>query len=118
MIAEKFHSNVPDNMEDLLQLPGVARKTANIVLSNAFGVVEGIAVDTHVRRLSRRLGLTHDKVLDKIERDLMALVPREEWLSFTYLLIEHGRAICKARKPLCMKCVLGHELCPSYSSFN
>ena len=118
MIVEKFDSRVPDNMEDLLKLPGVARKTAHIVLSNGFGVVAGIAVDTHVRRLSQRLGLTEKKVPDKIERDLMKFVPKEEWFSLTYLLIDHGRKICKARKPLCFECVLGKRLCPSFSTFS
>ncbi len=112
MLVEKFDSKVPDNMEDLIKLPGVARKTANIVLSNAYGVIEGIAVDTHVKRLSQRLGLTKNKNPDKIEQDLMSLVPREDWFLFTYLLITHGRKICKARKPLHKVCVL-YDLCPS-----
>ncbi len=115
MLVETYDSHVPNTMRALLTLPGVARKTANIVLSNGFGVVAGIAVDTHVRRLSQRLGITENKDPDKIERDLMRLVPREEWFSVSYLLIEHGRKICKARTPLCTHCVLGERLCPSYS---
>lgn len=118
MIVEKFDAQVPDNMIDLLKLPGVARKTANIVLSNGFGVVAGIAVDTHVRRLSRRLGVTENKDPDKIERDLMRIVPKEDWFSISYLLIEQGRKICKSRKPLCTHCVLGKRLCPAYLSFS
>ena len=118
MIVEKFDSQVPDNMSALLKLPGVARKTANIVLSNGFGVVAGIAVDTHVRRLSQRLGFTENKDPDKIERDLMSIFPKEDWFSISYLLIEHGRKICKSRNPLCTNCVLGERLCPSYLSFD
>ena len=117
MIVEMFDSQVPDNMGNLLKLPGVARKTANIVLSNGFGVVAGIAVDTHVRRLSQRLGFTENKDPDKIERDFMRIVPRDDWFSISYLLIEHGRKICKSRKPLCAHCVLGDRLCPVYLSF-
>ena len=91
IIVEKYDSRVPCSMYDLTKLPGVARKTANIVLSNAYGIVEGIAVDTHVKRLSQRLGLTKNKDPEKIERDLMELIPKKEWFNFTYLLIEHGR---------------------------
>jgi len=116
MIVERFDSHVPNNMDDLLELPGVARKTANIVLSNGFGVVAGIAVDTHVRRLSQRLGLTENKNPTKIERDLMGLVPRDEWFPFSHLLVEHGRTVCKARRPLCSECVLGKRFCPFASS--
>jgi endonuclease-3 len=111
-IVEVYDGRVPDTMEDLLTLPGVARKTANIVLGNAYGVVEGIAVDTHVRRVSQRLGFTEQKDPDKIERDLMRLIPRERWFAFTYVLIEHGRAICVARTPKCEICPVSH-LCPS-----
>lgn len=118
MIVEEFNSRVPDNMDDLIKLPGVARKTANIVLSNAYDIVAGIAVDTHVRRLSQRLGLTENKNQDGIERDLMRIVPKEEWFSFSYLLIDHGRKICKAKKPLCFECALGKRLCPSFSTFS
>jgi endonuclease-3 len=111
-IVEIYGGQVPDTMDDLLTLPGVARKTANIVLGNAFGKVEGIAVDTHVRRLADRLGFTTEKDPDKIERDLMRLVPRERWFPFTYVLIEHGRRICTARNPKCEICPVNH-LCPS-----
>jgi endonuclease-3 len=112
MILEEYDGRVPDTMEDLVRLPGVARKTANIVLGNAFGKVEGIAVDTHVHRLSKRLGFSDQKNTDKVERDLMELFPRERWFELTYLLIEHGRAVCDAKKPLCAECVL-QDLCPS-----
>jgi len=112
LIIEKFDGNVPDTMEGLISLPGVARKTANIVISNAFGKIEGIAVDTHVKRLSQRLGLTKNKNPDKIEQDLMAIIPKKEWFQFTYMLIDHGRKICHAKKPEHDKCVV-RELCPS-----
>ncbi len=111
-IVEVYDGRVPDSMEDLLTLPGVARKTANIVLGNAFGKVEGIAVDTHVRRVSQRLGFTEHQDPDKIEQDLMRLVPRERWFDFTYVMIDHGRAVCVARKPRCEICPVNH-LCPS-----
>lgn len=110
IILEKFGGKVPDTMEDLISLPGVARKTANIVLSNAYGKIEGIAVDTHVRRLSYRIGLTNNTVPEKIEQDLMKIFPKTSWFELTYLLIEHGRKICSARKPLCEKCVI-NTLC-------
>ena len=110
-----FKSCVPQTMEELLTLPGVARKTANIVLSNAFGIIAGIAVDTHVKRLSQRLGFTTSKNPEKIEKDLMTIIPQHTWETITYLLIEHGRNVCKARRPLCENCVLGKTLCPSYS---
>lgn len=113
-LVTDFKSRVPQTMEELLTLPGVARKTANIVLSNAFGIVVGIAVDTHVKRLSQRLGFTTNQNPDKIEKDLMIIIPRHSWEAITYLLIEHGRKVCKARRPLCDKCVLGKMLCPSY----
>jgi endonuclease-3 len=99
-------------MAEMLTLPGVARKTANVVLGNAYGVVEGIAVDTHVGRLARRLGLTTENDPVKVERDLMALVPRSKWMQVTYLLIEHGRKVCKAPVPRCEECVLS-DICPS-----
>jgi endonuclease-3 len=111
-IVEAYGGRVPDTMEELLTLPGVARKTANIVLGNAFGVVEGIAVDTHVRRVSQRLGFTDQKDPDKIEQDLMRLIPRKRWFDFTYVLIEHGRAICVAPTPKCELCPV-NTLCPS-----
>lgn len=136
IIKEKFGGNVPDTMEALLTLPGVARKTANVALGNAFGVVEGIAVDTHVQRLSQRLRLVDiDKIggkkemtftkdgkiiLDykkdadpnKIEQELMKLLPKSEWFAITYYIINHGRTICKALNPRCQQCVL-HTLCPA-----
>jgi len=111
-IVEDFKGKVPDNMKDLLSLPGVARKTANIVLSSAYRKAEGIAVDTHVKRLSGRLGLSREKNADKIEQDLLAAVPKNEWLDFNLILVNHGRKICKARKPLCGECVI-KQLCPS-----
>jgi endonuclease-3 len=114
LIIEKYHGNVPDSMEDLIDLPGVARKTANIVLYNAFGIIDGIAVDTHVSRLSQRLGLSKNTDPVKIEKDLMQIIPRNLWGSFPYLLIEHGRAVCIARKPKCKFCVL-NDICPSAS---
>jgi endonuclease-3 len=117
MLIEKFDSRVPRTMEELLELPGVARKTANIVLSNVFGIVEGIAVDTHVRRLSERLGLTQNKNQDKIEQDLMKIVPKEMWMRFSDLLIFHGRRICMAKKPKCGECVL-NKICPSAFTFS
>jgi endonuclease-3 len=111
-IVEEYGGDVPATMEELVTLPGVARKTANIVLGNSFGVVEGIAVDTHVRRVSQRLGFTENKDPDKIERDLMRIVPGERWFTFTYVLIEHGRAVCKAPTPRCEECPV-NALCPS-----
>jgi len=112
MIVEEFGGEVPRLMEEMLRMPGVARKTANIVLANAYGVVEGIPVDTHVRRLAQRLGFSQEKDPNKIERDLMALIPREDWAFIPYVLQQHGREVCKARKPLCEKCVV-KDLCPS-----
>jgi endonuclease-3 len=112
LIAENFGGSVPDNMKDMLTLPGVARKTANVVLYNAFGKREGIAVDTHVKRLSRLLGLTEETNPDRIEKDLMTFVPLEYWGDITHLLIDHGRKVCIARRPQCSKCVLA-PLCPS-----
>ncbi|MGM0441012.1 MAG: endonuclease III [Elusimicrobiota bacterium] len=106
LIDDKFNGKVPDNMEDMLKIPGVARKTANVVLGNAYGIFEGIAIDTHVKRLSYRLGLTKHKNPDKIEQDLMKILPRKKWFRFTYLLIEHGRNTCKARNPRCLDCPL------------
>lgn len=111
-IIEEFDGQVPDTMEGLVSLPGVARKTANVVMGNSFGKVEGIAVDTHVGRLAKRLGFTAQKDADKIERDLMGLLPKKKWFKATYLLIEHGRAVCKAPKPRCEDCVVS-SLCPS-----
>jgi len=111
VILETHGGRVPDTMEALLELPGVARKTANVVLGNAFGKSEGVVVDTHVQRLSGRMGLTRQKGPEKIEQALMKLVPREEWTLFSHLLIHHGRASCRARGPLCEGCVVA-GLCP------
>ena len=116
ILVETFGSRVPDTMDELTMLPGVARKTANIVLSNAFGVIEGIAVDTHVQRLAKRLGLTYNKNPDKIEEDLMKLIPKNQWPKLADLLIFHGRLVCKARKPLCANCVIS-SFCPSAFTF-
>lgn len=116
-IESDLSGNVPDNMNDLLSLPGVARKTANIVLSSAFKKAEGIAVDTHVRRLSWRLGLSKEKDPVKIEKDLMAIVPKSDWLDFNYMLVNHGRKVCQARKIGCISCVLRH-VCPSAEKFS
>ena len=101
IIKERYGGEIPSTMDELLSLPGVARKTANIVLGNAFGKVEGIAVDTHVKRLARKLNLTDSANPDRIERDLMGILPRKEWLLFTHRLIEYGRAVCPARKHSC-----------------
>jgi len=111
IIEEKFNGKIPKTMHELLELPGVARKTANIVLSNAHGINEGIAVDTHVKRLSYRIGLSKNTNPEKIEKDLMLLTPRKNWNKITYLLIEHGRAVCRAPRPYCSKCPL-NKICP------
>lgn len=116
IMVEKFSSQVPKTMEEILELPGVARKTANIVMQNAFGVVEGIAVDTHVRRTSKRLGLTESEDPVKIEEDLMRIVPRQKWMRITDLLISLGRTVCVAKKPKCGVCVL-NKICPSAFTF-
>ena len=117
ILVEKFNSEVPRSMDELLSLPGVARKTANIVLSNAYGIDEGIIVDTHVFRLAKRLGLTESKTREKIEEDLMKIVPKEKWKRFADLLIFHGRRVCKAKNPQCGICVL-KNLCPSRTISN
>jgi endonuclease-3 len=117
VLVEKFASTVPKTMEEMVELPGVARKTANIVLSNVYGVIEGIAVDTHVFRLAQRLGFTDKKNATKIEKDLMELVPKEKWMLITDLLIFHGRKLCMAKKPNCTGCVL-NKLCPSAFAFS
>ena len=116
ILVRDFDGKVPETMEGLLTLPGVGRKTANIVLSGAFGKVEGIAVDTHVKRLSYRLGLTKNSNPDKIEKDLMELAPKKYWDIFSLLLIHHGRKVCTAKKPLCIDCIL-NRLCPSAFTF-
>jgi endonuclease-3 len=115
-IVEAYGGRVPDSMAELVTLPGVARKTANIVLSAGYGKAEGIAVDTHAGRLSRRLGLSREEDPVKVERDLMALVPKADWLDLNFLLVDHGRAICQARQPKCPECFLG-KLCPSAVKF-
>jgi endonuclease-3 len=112
LISEQHEGRVPEIMDDLLALPGVARKTANVVLGNAYGITSGIVVDTHVARLSERLKLSEHNQPEKIERDLMELVPRKDWIIFPHLLIAHGRKVCKARTPLCGVCVV-EPLCPS-----
>jgi endonuclease-3 len=112
VLTEQYGGKVPDTIEELLELPGVARKTANVVLGNAFGISSGVVVDTHVTRLSHRLGLSTQKTAEKIEQDLIAIVPKKDWVMFPHLMIAHGRAICKARNPLCAECVV-ENLCPS-----
>jgi len=115
-LVEEHGGEVPRTMPELVALPGVGRKTANVVLGNAFGIDEGVVVDTHVRRVSNRLGLTEEQDPEKIERDLMAVVPREDWTVFSHLLIFHGRRICKARKPDCLNCPL-NDICPSAQNY-
>jgi len=117
LLVEKYNSQVPRTMAELLELPGVARKTANIVLSNAYGIVEGVAVDTHVRRLAQRLRLSESDDPAKIEADLINIVPREKWMRITDLLIFHGRRVCVAKKPKCDACVL-NKICPSAFTFD
>ena len=117
MLVDKYNSMVPKTMDELLELPGVARKTANIVLTNAYGIVAGVAVDTHVRRLAQRLGLTENDDPNKIEADLMNIVPKEKWMRITDLLIFHGRRVCTAKKPNCAGCVL-NKICPSAFTFD
>ncbi|MDY7019896.1 MAG: endonuclease III [Cyanobacteriota bacterium] len=112
MIEEKFNGKVPKVMEQLLELPGVARKTANVVLANAYGINMGVTVDTHVKRLSQRLGLTENADPVRIERDLMLLLPQPDWENWSIRLIYHGRAVCTARNPACYNCKLS-DLCPS-----
>jgi endonuclease-3 len=112
LLTEQYGGVVPKTMDELLELPGVARKTANVVLGNAFDIKAGVVVDTHVTRLSHRLGFTQQKTAEKIEQDLIQIVPRKEWVIFPHLLIAHGRKICKARTPLCAECPV-EKLCPS-----
>ena len=112
VLTETYGGQVPHTMDELLELPGVARKTANVVLGNAFGIKAGVVVDTHVTRLSHRLALTEEKTAEKIERDLIEIVPRKNWVIFPHLMIWHGRKICKARNPLCAECVVEKQ-CPS-----
>ena len=110
-IKERFGGQVPKTMDELLTLRGVARKTANVVLGSAYGIAAGVVVDTHVKRLAFRLGLTRHTDPEKIERDLMKAVPREDWIWFAHALVLHGRAVCGARKPLCGECPLS-KVCP------
>ena len=115
-LADAFDGEVPRTMEELLTLPGVARKTANVVLSNGFEIHVGVVVDTHVKRVAYRLGLTGETQPEKVERDLMKVLPPEEWRPFSWRLILHGRATCTARRPDCDNCILA-ELCPSAGTF-
>jgi len=112
MVITEFDGQVPDTMEELMRLPGVARKTANIVISNAFGKVEGIAVDTHVFRLAHRFGLSDEKDPNRVERDLCSLLPRDDWFHVNYRFIDHGRAVCTAKRPACGACTLS-DICPA-----
>jgi len=115
-LIDEFGGQIPRSMDEILTLPGVARKTGNVVLGNAFGIASGIVVDTHVGRLSQRLGLTTNENAEKIENDLLQLVPKRYWIMFPHWLITHGRQICTARKPNCRQCVLAN-ICPSYKVF-
>ena len=111
-LVSEHDGDIPRNLEELHAMPGVGRKTANVILGNAFDINEGVVVDTHVKRLSDRLGFTREKTPEKVERDLMPLFPREDWTLLSHLLIWHGRRVCDARKPACERCVVSH-LCPS-----
>src|SRR4051794_17728306 len=112
LLTEEYGGEVPHTMDELLELPGVARKTANVVLGNAFGIKAGVVVDTHVTRLSHRLGLSREKTAQKIEQELIPIVPKKDWVIFPHLMIYHGRKICKARNPLCAECTI-EKFCPS-----
>ena len=116
LICRNFGGEVPQEMDELISLPGVARKTANVVRGVCFGLADGIVVDTHVKRLSQRLGLTQEKSPEKIEKELMTLIPAEDWIDIAHLLIFHGRRVCNARKPDCGNCSLA-DLCPSAGEF-
>lgn len=116
-LIERFGSNVPKTMEELLSLPGIGRKTANVVLGSALGIVSGIVVDTHNIRLASRLGLSEQKTAEKIERELMEMVPKRDWILFGQWITWHGRRVCDAKKPKCSECVLS-DICPSLSVFN
>lgn len=116
-IIQEFNGEVPQQMEQLLTLSGVARKTANVVLAHAFGIIQGVTVDTHVKRLSQRLGLTKATDPVKIERELMKLLPQVDWENFSIRIIYHGRAVCNARKPICSICDLAH-ICPSFNNLD
>jgi endonuclease-3 len=112
VLLEKYNGEVPHTMDELLELPGVARKTANVVLGNAFGIKAGVVVDTHVTRLSHRLAFSQEKTAEKIELDLIEIVPKKDWVLFPHLMIFHGRRTCKARSPMCAECVVEKQ-CPS-----
>ena len=114
-LAREHGGHVPETMEELVALPGVGRKTANVVLGNAFGKNIGVVVDTHVQRLSRRLGFTKQETPEKIEQDLMQVVPQKDWTAFSHRMIQHGRQICVARKPKCTICPFSKD-CPSYQA--
>jgi endonuclease-3 len=115
-LVERHGGKVPRTMEELVQLPGVGRKTANCVLGSAYGIASGVVVDTHVRRLAQRIGLSKQDDPDKIEQDLMAVLPKKDWIDFSNMLIWHGRKVCQARKPNCPECVI-NDLCPSAELF-
>ena len=112
MLLEKHGGHIPKTMEEMIMLPGVARKTANVVLGVAFGIPSGVVVDTHVGRLARRMGLTRDERPERVEADLMSLLPRKEWIIFSHRMIFHGRQTCIARKPRCRVCTIA-DICPS-----
>jgi endonuclease-3 len=115
-LIEVYGGEIPRTMDEILTLGGVARKTGNVVLGNAFGIASGVVVDTHVSRLSQRLGITEEKTPEKIERDLQELVPKKAWVMFSHWLIYHGRRVCNARQPKCHECVLA-DICPSFAVF-
>ncbi len=115
-LVEKHGGKVPQTMEEMVQLPGVGRKTANCVLGGAYGIASGVVVDTHVRRLAQRLGLSKEEDPEKIESDLMEIIPKKDWIDFGNMLIWHGRRTCQARKPNCLECVI-NDLCPSAELF-
>ena len=115
-LIESFGGTLPQTMDEMLSLPGIGRKTANVVLGSGFGIASGIVVDTHVTRVSSRLGLTENKLAEKIEKDLLVLVPKKNWIAFGDWLTWHGRRICQAKKPQCTECVLA-DICPSYPLF-
>jgi endonuclease-3 len=111
LLAEQYHGQVPRNIDQLVELPGIGRKTANVILGTAFGIASGVVVDTHVTRLSHRLGLSQQKAAEKIEKDLMAIIPSQEWVAFSHRMIQHGRKVCVARKPKCDVCPI-RVICP------
>lgn len=117
MILERFNGELPRTLDEMVEIPGIGRKTANVVLHNVYNIVEGVVVDTHVRRIAQRLGLTKETTPEKIEQDLMKVLPRPDWDDVSYLLIDHGRAVCKAVKPNCDGCFL-NKICPSAFAFD